>query len=579
MAEVYTVSYDNETLKKLYNSKRESDDYIGALSVLKRMRRANPDDFSLCQEFAEVYYLLEAYDNSVEETFKYLGGLDKEVASLYKTILSDEDKLLIKTKYAKSYCALGSAYYRSGNDKVAGYYYNKQLKTVQAKFDVYYDALSDFLQEITDVRSNYYIAYPYEKADFSNLLDECEEHFRSGDYELAVEKLSVIPKTSKYYSEALLQIALCKYFLDEEDDCVKTFDKLIKLYPTNVYALCNAISINNKIGNKTKVKNYREKLDKIEITDDLELYKAIMAYSEIGDELRAEKYCRKYLKVHPYDTNVLLIGGQIKYNLSKYSEAEKYFTKAYQITGSCTARHYLTITERKISGLKAPNKFEYSFDIPDAERKKILKGITHYINSDLTNLSQEDYDLIYYIASYAFETQSYGLQSTAVTVLSSLTTKTAQQMLVSALVKPSVFDQIKAGILGFLTADGYTGIEPSEFGNVYKKIEFINTKFEGEGSQVMNEAYALCFAKVAPLEDNLDALRLTAVDMFYNYGVDFSLITDVKSLSALIFELSEIKPIKNRREYAKFFDANLKEIKRLKELFVASKKEREEKLK
>jgi tetratricopeptide (TPR) repeat protein len=130
---------------------------------------------------------------------------------------------------------------------------------VQAKFDVYYDALSDFLQEITDVRSNYYIAYPYEKADFSNLLDECEEHFRSGDYELAVEKLSVIPKTSKYYSEALLQIALCKYFLDEEDDCVKTFDKLIKLYPTNVYALCNAISINNKIGNKTKVKNYREK--------------------------------------------------------------------------------------------------------------------------------------------------------------------------------------------------------------------------------------------------------------------------------------------------------------------------------
>ena len=94
-------------------------------------------------------------------------------------------------------------------------------------------------------------------------------------------------------------------------------------------------------------------------------------------------------------------------------------------------------------------------------------------------------------------------------------------------------------------------------------------KFDGEGAEVMNEAYALCFAKLAPIENSLESLRLKALDMFYS-GVDFTLIKDIKSLSATLFELSGIKKIANRREFAKFFGANLKEVKRLKQLFLSS---------
>ena len=43
-------------------------------------------------------------------------------------------------------------------------------------------------------------------------------------------------------------------------------------------------------------------------------------------------------------------------------------------------------------------------------------------------------------------------------------------------------------------------------------------------------------------------------------------ITDVRSLSAVIYELSTIAKIKSRREFASFFEGNLREIKRIKSL-------------
>ena len=45
-------------------------------------------------------------------------------------------------------------------------------------------------------------------------------------------------------------------------------------------------------------------------------------------------------------------------------------------------------------------------------------------------------------------------------------------------------------------------------------------------------------------------------------------LSDVRSLSAVMFELSSIGKIKSRREYAKFFGANLREIKKIKDMLI-----------
>ena len=65
MAKVYNVSYDIETYQKLYKKREESGDYIGALSVLKKMSLINGNDIDNYQKFADLYYYLEQYDLSV----------------------------------------------------------------------------------------------------------------------------------------------------------------------------------------------------------------------------------------------------------------------------------------------------------------------------------------------------------------------------------------------------------------------------------------------------------------------------------------------------------------------------------
>jgi hypothetical protein len=204
--------------------------------------------------------------------------------------------------------------------------------------------------------------------------------------------------------------------------------------------------------------------------------------------------------------------------------------------------------------------------VPDFQRKKIIKCVTKFLNEEGI-IAENDIDLVYYISEYAFENQSFEMQSAMVKVLGSLDSERAREYLANLLIKLSVFDQIKTAIIGFLTADGYEGVKPTMLSNRYKSIEFKKLAVSGKGSDIMLEAYALCFSKIAPLEDNVDKLLETAYSMF-NSGLDFTEIKDVNSLSAVLFELSNLKTIKSRRDFASFFGANLKEVKRLKTLFL-----------
>lgn len=548
MAELYNVSYDIETLEKLYIKRNESDDLLGALSVLKRMRDLEPSDYSLCVDFARIYFKFGEYEQAAEEWFKYLGECSEK-------------------EQAMAYSGLGAVYFKSGNKRMAGYYFDKQIRLAPTTVYEYADVFTEFLAEMTDISSHYYIAYPYDKADFTNLFQECEELFNDDEYEAVIDKLSAIPKDSEFYSEALSKIALCKYFIDDTEGALKDLDKAVNNSPKCVLVICNAISINNKLGHPKKVKKYREILESIKEMTDEELQKTILVYCELGEHEIAETRAEKYLKYNPYDSNVLLILGMIKYNLKKYDEAEELFTKCYQITSSWTSKYYIKMCRRVKSGEFEPEYVEYSFDIPDFERNRIVSAVGAFMQKGYELYDCDEEDAILYLADYAFESHSFRLQSSFVTAITSIGTDKSRKYLASLLIKSHIYDQIKSGILGFLTADGFNGTYPAQFGNVFVKINFEKTEFKGDGSEVMNEAYALCFAKLAPIEQDLSKLRNTALEMFYGGKVNFAEIKDVKALSAVIFELSEIKQIKNRREFAKFFDANLKEVKRIKELF------------
>ncbi len=542
MAKVYN-EYDRlQMLNDLFDEKFEQKDYLNALLTVNSIEKSGATDVEVCLKRARVFFAMERYSQSADEWFKYL------------TLVKNEKS------YAKAYNGLGACFYKMGDEKVAGYYFNRQIMSNKKGVYDYSYVTAEFFEEMLSADKNYYLAYPYDKADFTKTLERAEDHLKGGDYQGAIKLLEEIPKTSKYYATSLVTSSIGKYFQGDVKGAFSDIEESLRI-EKSVIAVCNAISMYTAEGNTQKADEYLKVLQTQKIEDAEDVYKVSMIYCERGDDKTAKSFAQKYLKQNPYDASMLLLYGMMNYNLKDYNIAENSFKKAYQITGGYIAKYYLKLAEKR-----ELTRFEYTYDLQTSDKLKVIKKLTSIMKAspdDRVNMQSEIYEL----TSYAFSSTSYQLQSTIITLLGELATEISISLMKKALISINVYDRIKAGILGFLTADGFDGELGAVFGNVYRKIRFYKAVFDSEDT-VFTEAYAFVFAKLAPMETEMEAIKISAENI-YNKLKEKGLlkeVLDVKSLSAVIYELSAISKIKSRREFAEFFEGNLREIKRIKSL-------------
>ena len=138
------------------------------------------------------------------------------------------------------------------------------------------------------------------------------------------------------------------------------------------------------------------------------------------------------------------------------------------------------------------------------------------------------------------------------------------------LVEINCFDKIKTGIVGYFAPKGLHGEFPMVFYNMFKFINIYKADLCDENNTVFNNAYAYAMGILCPVEDNLLPFKNTAEEM-YNlaklHGF-LSEITDANALAVVIFECSKIKAISSRRVLNKFFNANIRKTKQIRDLYV-----------
>lgn len=544
MADILSVKYDLPTCEALLDKKLKKGDLIGALSTLNRLEEAGGNKINLCTKRAKIYFDMRQFAKSGEEWIKYL--------SLVK-----DEKL-----YGKAYNGLGACFYRMGEKDLAGYYFNRQIMSSKKAVYDYSYVTAEFYEDVLDPKKNYRLAYPYDKADLSSVIEEAELMLKSGDSEGALKALSVVPETSKYYGDALITSSIAKYFRNDTEGALIDAEKAVVITGKTI-AVCNAFSMFKSAGNEDKAKYYYDLLVDTKLDTDEDVYKVTMVHLENGNDLLASNLSAKYLRKNPYDTTMLLFKGQIEYNLKNYALAEDCFKKAYLISGSYASYYYINVAQNKaIDG-----RLEYSFDIPTENRFKLVKRTGELLKLSCDKKLEFSSEIMG-IASYAFSSPVYQLQSTAITLLSELETEEAKEFMKQTLLKINVFDRIKSGVLGFLAADGYEGELGAVFGNVFRKIPFYKAVFGAQAEKTFIEAYAYAFAKIAPIESDTKSLRDSIEDVYMKLdekGLLFMEL-DVKALAAVAYELSGIAKINSRREFSKYFDASLRKIKEIKEL-------------
>ena len=99
-------------------------------------------------------------------------------------------------------------------------------------------------------------------------------------------------------------------------------------------------------------------------------------------------------------------------------------------------------------------------------------------------------------------------------------------------------------------------------------MEILQPDYSGLKTNMLKEAYSNCVSRIAPLENDVTKIYNVTSDIIkltikYNLEDKF---TDVYSLSATIYELSNIKTIHRRRDFLNFFYANAKKVKEYKNL-------------
>ena len=174
------------------------------------------------------------------------------------------------------------------------------------------------------------------------------------------------------------------------------------------------------------------------------------------------------------------------------------------------------------------------------------------------------------LISYAFDGNSYSVQSAVVSLLFKINDSKSFDALKDVLINPNCLDKIKAGIIGYLASVGISGEFPAVFYDIYRVINIHKTCLYDQDNTVFNEAYAYVLGKISPVEDDLLPVKETAEKMFF-FAKDLGFIneiTDSKSLAAVIFEFSGLKNILSRRTLNKFFDANIRNTKKIRDLYI-----------
>ena len=544
MAKIYTIRKDEGVLINLIEKKLNNNEPLKALLIsdtLLGLEEYNAPNAHALR--ARIFYKMKRYSSACFEWFLYLSTSKNQ------------------NSYARAYNGLGACFYKMQDLSVAGYYFNRQIMADKKAVFEYSSVTKEFYEEIVSVKNHYYLAYPFEKADFSHAFSKVEEYQRLNQHQKALDILKDVPVTSKQYKDALTLSSVSKYLNGDSEGAIEDVKKAISL-KKNAITICNAISMLNATNRLEDVDYFLELLDGVKVETEEELYKVAMVNAELKRDEIAKKYAIKYLKINPYDTTMLLVLGMINYNLKLFDEAEKYLIKAYQINRCEVNKFYLDYIKRKDFNL-----IQYSFDIPYTTRLEIVNKISDYLKLNESELLEVQED-IYNISNYAFSTPYYQMQSSAVTLLGQLNTKKAVELMKNSLLNLTAYDRVKSGVVGFLVASGYEGELSVVYGNIYKTITVYKANFEENSTFI--EAYAYAVSKLSPMEKNFLPIKESG-EKIYNAlkknGL-LSTVSDVRSLSAVMYELSNISNIKSRREFSKFFGANLIEIKSIKEKIV-----------
>lgn len=548
-----------KTYLKLAEERAERGDFTGALGFLFSAKdlEETPEVLSA---IADVYSEMGALELSNKYWFKYIDKVQEDkLAVAY-------EELAINLFYMENY--LASSFYFHKKLMMDGYISKEGID----------QEIIEFFSGEEYRKNSYYLAYPFDKADYSYTAKRAKRALAGGGFDEAISLINSIPIPCRN-EEVLGDLTIAHLMNEQYDEAADVARSSLAMHGDNVTAFCNLSTVYDMKEDKDKSEYYYKKALEYRKGEENEEYRIATCAIEREDHSTVKACLQKIVEERPYDVVMRFFYGISLINLGEYPSASEellkvYKTDPYDMVFEYYAKLALGLKDGRVKELSF-NKIRYMKLLPEQVEKEYKKMI-----SDLTANPQKACSAIkkpnvIKVLEYVLRSADKDVARQAVYLLSTVYSPQARELLKQALSDNEVQTGVKRVILYAMVINGCKENLSIVDRNFYFKCKAKKVACEKDkDAGLFLSAYALCFSRMVfyGVED-LDKIASSA-NKVYSKLKDVITEAEVSNdeLAGLILSIAGIEKLSGDNEVCGIFDIEKKKLGLLKSIYKGEKK-------
>ncbi len=436
---VLKFNTDTETYRKLARQKLEQNRLGDALSFLFSALK-NGDDTEVFADIAGVYSEMGLLEHSNKYWFKYLDRCSKEQCSL-------------------AYEEIAINYFYLDNLLASGYYFHKKVSVdgfiSRENLD---QEIIDFYSETINSKSSYYLAYPFDKADYSHKVKEAKRSMALADFVGAEKAFSSIPEQC-LTEDASGDYALSLFLQKKDDKAIEVSKASLEKHGNNITALCSLSTIYRAKGDMEKGEYYYKEALKYRTGDKTEAYKLASCALDNGDTAVAGECLKVIIEERPFDVDMKYFYGISLINSGEYKKAERVLGEAFRTDpDDLVVEYFFRMALNLSSGDTDSEKnlpIKYIKELPKhvvTAYKRRIRDLVTAIEKGRKKFDESEY---FRLVSWGLEQDDLPLAQKCVYLAVNYKGNKGRKILLKQLLSYSVSDKVKRAIVFWLIVTGY----------------------------------------------------------------------------------------------------------------------------
>ncbi len=467
----------------------ERDDLDGALSFLFNALELNRTAETL-MDIADVYAQMGLYELSNRYWFYYMEKATKDKVSIAY------EELAINFFYMDDF--LSSSYYFHQKLTVDGVLSKEGLDP----------EIIEFFSGEEFKKNSYYIAYPFDKADYSYMAKRAKRALSVGNYLEAIKLFSGIP--SECLDEESAGDFAVAYLMSDQPEMSATVARdSLAMHGDNMTAFCNLSNVYDYKEDFEKSEYYYKKALELVKGNKNEEYKLATCAIERNDHETVKKCLNQILSERKYDCTMLFFYGLSQLNTGDLEGGCQTLSKAYRLDPTdFIFKFYAELSNKLVKGEgREYLPAKYLKSLPESlskEYEKKLDALAVVAQKKSVSLKKEEYKKVVEWGLYCGE----DLARKSVYILACDFSPYAKRTLKNYLLDSEGITPVKQVILYALTVNSVKDRLAIVDRNFFFRVKAKKLVFEKkEQSTLYVCAYALAFSKMVFFGvDNLDKI-------------------------------------------------------------------------